>query len=310
MGDRLKNKVAIVTGAGRGIGRGYALALAAEGAAVVVNDIGVALDGSEPSTAPANQVVTEIKELGGCATPNFDSVTTFAGAEAIIKTAIDRFGQLDILVNNAGLYTPPSDQTQIYNVSEDEWDKIVTVSLKGHFFCTKAACRIFKSQKSGRIINNSSSSIYGSKGQVAYASAKAGVLGFTRTVARDMEDFGVTCNAIMPTASTRGTTSPDMQDYWNKQGRGDWLKRIVASDAEDVAPMVVYLCTDQAAKINGFAFRCVGGQISLFREPALENSIFKNGRWSLDELLTIVPRTVTMGLPERRETVNPFELKA
>lgn len=310
MGDRLKGKVAIVTGAGRGIGRGYALALAAEGAKVVVNDIGVELDGSGSSTTPASNVVTEIEERQGTAVANFDTVTTMQGGEALIKSAIDHFGRLDILVNNAGLYTPPSDATQIYNISEEEWDKITTVSLKGHFICTKFACQIFKEQKSGRIINNSSSSVYGSKGQVAYASAKAGVLGFTRTVARDMEDFGVTCNAIMPTASTRGTTGPEMRAYWTRQGRGEWLSRIVASDAEDIAPMVVYLCTDAAAKINGFAFRCVGGQISRFREPALENSIFKQGRWTLDELLTIVPRTVTMGLPERRETVNPFELKA
>ena len=154
MGDRLKGKVAIVTGAGGGIGRGHALALASEGAKVVVNDLGGAVDGSGSSSSAASKVVEEIKAAGGEAAANFDSVTTVEGGENIIKTAIDAFGKLDILVNNAGILR----DRMVFNMSPEEWDSVIKVHLYGHFNTTRPACVLFRQQRSGRIINTSSTS--------------------------------------------------------------------------------------------------------------------------------------------------------
>jgi NAD(P)-dependent dehydrogenase (short-subunit alcohol dehydrogenase family) len=177
MGDRLKGKVAIVTGAGRGIGRGEALALASEGARVVVNDLGGAANGTGSSSSAAEEVVAEIKKRGGEAAASYESVATWKSAENIIKTAIDSFGRLDILVNNAGILR----DRMIYNMSEEEWDLVMKVHLYGHFFTTRHACVIFRQQKSGRIINTSSNAGLGfTFGQANYGAAKEGIVGFTR----------------------------------------------------------------------------------------------------------------------------------
>src|SRR4030042_1058938 len=152
MGDRLKGKVAVVTGSGRGIGRGIALLMASEGAKVVVNDLGAAVTGAGASQAPAEEVVTEIKKAGGEAVPNFDSVATVEGGENIIKTAVDKFGRIDILVNNAGILR----DRMLFNMSEDEWDIILKIHLYGHFYCARAASPYMRQQRWGRIINTSS----------------------------------------------------------------------------------------------------------------------------------------------------------
>ncbi|MBM3150540.1 MAG: SDR family NAD(P)-dependent oxidoreductase, partial [Chloroflexi bacterium] len=198
MSKRLAGKVAVVTGSGRGIGRAEALALAAEGAKVIVNDLGSASDGSGTSHSPADEVVAEIKKLGSDAVANYDSVATPEGGENIIKTAIDKFGRLDILVNNAGILR----DRMVFNMSEEEWDLVMKVHLYGTFHCTKPACVIFRQQRSGRIINTSSIAGLGNMGQANYSAAKEGIVGFTRTVARDMGKYGVTCNAIRPNAGT------------------------------------------------------------------------------------------------------------
>jgi NAD(P)-dependent dehydrogenase (short-subunit alcohol dehydrogenase family) len=193
-----------VTGAGRGIGRGIALLLAEEGAKVVVNDYGVAVDGTQPSEGPAFQVVEEIKKKGGEAVPNVDTVATIQGGESIIQTAMDTYGRLDILINVAGILR----DRMVFNMTEEEWDAVIAVHLKGTFATTKPASIIFRQQRSGRIINYSSGSgLTGNPGQANYGAAKSAIAGFSRVVARDLGRYGVTCNYIAPGASTRMTAT-------------------------------------------------------------------------------------------------------
>jgi len=185
MGERLKDKVAVITGAGRGLGRAHALALAAEGAKVVVNDLGGAVDGKGASHAPADEVVAEIKRMGG-----------------------------EAVANNAGVLR----DRMVFNMSEEEWDIVIKVHLYGHFNCTRHACSIFRQQRSGRIINTSSTAGLGNMGQANYSAAKEGIVGLTRTVARDMGIYGVTCNAIRPIAATRLTVTPELKAAWERRG--------------------------------------------------------------------------------------------
>lgn len=301
MGDRLKGKVAVITGAGRGIGKAEALLMAQEGAKIVVNDLGGAGDGSGSDIAPADEVVAEIKKMGGEAVANYDSVATPEGGENIIKTAIDNFGRLDILVNNAGILR----DRMVFNMSPEEWDTVVKVNLYGHYNCTRPACVVFRQQRSGRIINTASEAGLGNMGQANYSAAKEGIIGFTRTVARDMGKYGVTCNAIRPRAATRLTVSPELQAAWERaraQGTDMPIEAgvdITKLDPEAIAPFVVFLATDEAAGINGRNFLVAGGQISLYSEPAAEKTIYKEGTWTLEELSAIVPGTLAADL------VNP-----
>ena len=305
MGDRLKDRVAIVTGAGRGIGRGIAILMAEEGAKVVVNDLGGAADGTGAEKKVADEVVAEIKAAGGEAVANYDSVTTVEGGENIIRTAIDSFGKLDILVNNAGILR----DRMIFNMAPEEWDAVMKVHLYGIFNCSKPACVLFRQQRSGRIISMSSTSgLIGNSGQANYGAAKAGIAGFTRVIARDMGRYGVTCNAIAPGASTRMTMSEEVlaarQIRASKgvTGGGGAQSPIGAPalrDPDDIAPIVVYLATDAAANINGQTFGTSGGTISLYHNPEPMKSIHKDGRWTLDELDSIMPGTLLAGL------VNP-----
>ena len=296
MGNRLAGKVAIVTGGGRGIGRGEALLLAQEGAAVVVNDLGGAPDGSGASSSPADEVVEEIRKAGGKAVANCDSVATMEGGERIVKTALDSFGRLDILVNNAGILR----DRMVFNMSEEEWDLVIAVHLKGHFSTIKPAGVIFRQQRSGRIVNTGSSSGLGNMGQANYAAAKEGIVGLTRTVARDLGRYGVTCNAIRPGAATRLTLSPEMEEAARRAAAAG-IRRggggMPAMPPEAVAPLVVYLCTDAAQNVNGRDFAVMGRQIGLYTIPSVEKAIFAPGEiWTLDELDEIFPRTIGAGL--------------
>lgn len=295
MGDRLKDKVAVVTGAGRGVGRGVAIALAVEGAKVVVNDLGGATDGSGESATPADEVVAEIKKDGGEAVANYDNVATLEGGESIINTAVDSYGKIDILVNNAGILR----DKMIFNMTLEEWDAVIKVHLYGLFHCTKPAAILMRQQKGGRIISMSSTSgLLGNAGQANYGAAKAGIAGFTRVVSRDLGRYGITVNAIAPGAGTRMTVSPEMETARQRRiDRGEISQAQADAgkmpEPDDVAPIVVYLATDAAADINGCTFGAAGGRIALHTDPVAVKSIYKDGRWTLDELMRVVPTSLT-----------------
>ena len=301
MGDRLKDKVAIITGSGGGIGRGIALLMAEEGAKVVVNDLGGAVDGAGSSTSAADKVVKEIKDAGGTAVPNYESVATMQGGENIVKTALDNFGKLDVIVTPAGILR----DRMVFNMTEEEWDAVIAVHLKGHFSVIKPACILFRQQRSGRIITFSSSSgLTGASGQSNYGAAKDGIAGLTRVVARDMGRYGVTVNCISPGAQTRmSATVPDSAREIRAQ-RG--IERVTTlspvklrGEPEDVAPMVVWLTSNKAAHVNGHIFQVSGGTISLLNHPEPIKQMVKQGRWSVEEIAAIFPSTLG------REMVNP-----
>jgi len=302
---RLEGRTAIVTGAGRGIGRGVAMLLAREGANVVVNDFGVNVDGTAPSSGPAADVAEEIRAAGGKAVPNFDTVATVDGGEALVKTALDNFGRLDILVNVAGILR----DRMIFNMSEQEWDDVIAVHLKGHFCTTKPASILMRQQRYGRIINFSSiSGLGGLPGQSNYGAAKAGIAGFTRVVARDLGRYGVTCNAIAPGAATRmtATVPANTAQLRARAGTAPVAPAPVREstvppmrEPEFVAPMTVFLACDEAWNINGKVFYVAGGRISLAHEETAMRQIIKNGMWSIDELRELVPSQLMYGL------VNP-----
>jgi len=211
------------------------------------------------------------------------------------------FGRLDVLVNNAGILR----DRMIFNMTPEEWDIVIKTHLYGHFNCTRPACVIFRQQRSGRIINTSSEVGLGNAGQANYSAAKEGIVGFTRTVARDMGKYGVTCNAIRPRAATRLTISPELAAaIENAQAQGTPIPAGAEVTAflpvpEDIVPFVVYLATDEAANINGCTFLVTGDQIALYSEPLPVKTIYKAGAWTLDELSAIVPSTLAAGL------VNP-----
>ena len=301
MADRLKDRVAIVTGAGRGIGRGEALLLAQEGAAVVVNDFGGSAGGEGGEQTPAEEVVAEIKAAGGKAAANYGNIADFQTGEDLVKQAVDTFGRLDIVVNNAGILR----DRMVFNMSEEEWDAVLAVHLKGHFNLTRHACVVFRQQRSGVIVNTSSESGLGNMGQVNYSAAKEGIIGLTRTVARDMGRYGVRCNAIRPRAATRLTISDDMRAAAERGGAAGMTIETLqafekANPPEAVAPMVVWLCTDEAANVNGRDFLVVGNQIGLYSEPKIIAEARTDHGWSIDELSKLMPEQVT------KDLVNKF----
>ena len=297
MGERLKEKVALVTGAGRGLGRCHALALAAEGAKVVVNDLGGTLDGTGADKTPADEVVTEIKAMGSDAIANYENVASFEGAEKMVKCAMDNFGRLDILVNNAGVLR----DRMVFNMSEEEWDTVIKVHLYGHFNCSRHASTVFRRQRSGRIVNTSSSAGLGNMGQANYSAAKEAIVGLTRTLARDLGRYGITCNAIRPMAGTRMTLTPELKAAWGKSmgisGTDlDNFMKTIFTPPENVSPFVVFLCTDEAANINGRTFSVMGGEVHLYSEPEYIRSIYTKGAWTVDELCELVPVSLASGL--------------
>ena len=302
MGVRLAGKRAIVTGAGRGIGRAIAELLAAEGAAVVVNDLGAAIDGQGAEARVADEVVEAISAAGGRAVASYDSVADFAGAGRIVETAVRELGGLDILINNAGILR----DRMVFNMTEAEWDAVVAVHLTGTFNCTRHAARVMREQRGGRIVSMSSTSgVYGNSGQANYGAAKDGIAGMTRVVARELGKYGVTANAVCPGAATRMTQTVSDQTRSKRSRAG------VASAAgarpttleftgpENVAPWVVYLATDAASHVNGKVFFAMGGLVSLLDDPAPVRTIEKPGRWTPEEIRLVFSRTLGMDL------VNP-----
>ena len=303
MGERLKGRAAVVTGAGRGIGRAIAELLAAEGAAVVVNDLGGEVDGRGSSRQVADEVVAAIRARGGTAVANYDSVADFAAAERIVGTAVKEFGAIDVLVNNAGILR----DRMIFNMSEEEWDAVVAVHLKGAFNCTRHATRAMREQRRGRIVSIASTSgLYGYSGQANYAAAKDGIAGLTRVAARDVGRYGITVNAVCPGAATRMTqTIPQTARQIRSErglatGAGERSFPLQNLVPENVAPFVVWLATDAARNVNGQTFLALGGMIALLNYPAPVRTIFRReGRWTPEEIATVFPHTLGMDL------VNP-----
>ena len=293
-GTRLTGKVAVVTGAGRGIGRGVARLLAREGASVVVNDIGAALDGAGEDATPAAQVVEEISELGGRAVASYHSVATVEGGGNIVQQALDEFGRLDIVITPAGILR----DRMVFNMTEQEWDAVIAVHLKGTFSVVRPASEIFREQGSGRIVTFSSvSGLIGQGGQSNYGAAKDGIAGFTRVVAKELARYNVTANTISPGAHTRMTESvPDAIRAMRGGGFPPPPEGTITDDPDYVAPMVVWLCTDAAEGVSGNIFHCSGNRVSLMNHPVPVRSIYKNGRWTVDELMAAVPETIGVDL--------------
>ena len=303
----LEGKVAIVTGSGRGIGRGIAILMAQQGAKVVVVDPGAELDGSGGSVAIADGVVNEIQSSGGMAVACYESVSTMEGGEAIVQSALDNFGRLDIVVTCAGILR----DRMIFNMTEDEWDAVIQVHLKGTFTVVKHAAILFRQQRSGRIITFSSESgLIGNSGQANYGAAKSGIAGFTKVVARDMGRYGVTANSIAPRANTRMTSDIPSAASQIRAAQGvaaiEGEEDLESAEADDVAPFTAFLASDYAAHVNGQTFLVYGGVVSLMSQPRPERSIF-NGeeRWSLDKLAPLARNYLTKGIDNPAPAQQP-----
>ena len=277
----LSGKVAIVTGAGRGIGREHALALAAAGAKVLVNDLGGSLGGEGSDAAPAEQVVAEIEAAGGTAVANGENVADFAGAGRMVQHAIDELGGLDILVNNAGIIR----DRMLVNMDEAEWDAVINVHLKGHFAPTRQAAAHWRElSKAGetvraRVVNTSSpSGVFGNVGQANYGAAKAGIAAFTLIAAQELGRYGATVNCVAPNARTRMTEAA-FGDMAPPEDGFD------AMDPANMAPVVVALCADEAQDITGQVLFVYGGAVNVLRGWSPGELLARDGKWDADDLL-------------------------
>ena len=293
-----KNRVVVITGAGRGLGREYALEFARQGAKVIVNDLGGKGDGSGSASGPALDVVAEIEALGGEAVANFDDVADWAGAKNMIDTAISIYGGLDVLVNNAGILR---DRT-LANMSEDDWDSVIRVHMRGTFAPSRHAAAYWRDEaKAGRarvarLINTSSSSgLYCNPGQANYGAAKAGIAAMSVIAARELERYGVTVNAIYPTAMSRLT-----EDIFATR-RDEFAAGASAGfdplDPSNVAPLVAWLGSDASSGVTGRVFGVRGGRITVAEGWSAGPRIEKEGRWDASELGALIPGMVQQAAP-------------
>ena len=300
----LDGKVAVVTGAGRGIGRAEAIALAEAGARVVVNDLGVDLSGNGASHEPADDVVRQIIQQGGRAAANYESVADFAGAGRIIQQAVDTFGRLDILVNNAGIIGPDS----LDDHSPEEFDRVISIHLTGTFNTCKHAVPHMKEQGYGRIINTVSNAWNFPTGLVGYAAAKGGTISLTWALAFELGPYGINVNAIAPFGKTRGD-GPGMARERKKFEAGGMTKERLNKTPRDVdpsysTPALLFLLTPEADEINGCVLRNGGGKISRFSHPEETMVVWRDyerdGPWTVDQLRKILPNTLFAGSKKAR----------
>jgi NAD(P)-dependent dehydrogenase (short-subunit alcohol dehydrogenase family) len=262
----LDGKAIAVTGAGRGIGRAVALLCASEGASVVVNDYGVTMDGNEPTSEVANEVVAEIEAAGGKAVANPSSVTTMEGGASIVQSAIDSFGRIDGVVCVAGILR----ERMLFNMSEDEWDPVIETHLKGTFTVFRAAAPIFREQKSGTFIGFTSGAFAASVAQANYSAAKGGIVALVRSAAAGMHKYGVTANCIAPVAKSRMS--------------GQVPFGLEMGEPEDVAPLVAYLLGEHARQITGQVYTANGPTVAVWNQPAEVRSMRNDGRWTPEAL--------------------------
>lgn len=279
MAQRLKDRVAVITGGGDGIGKETALAMAAEGAKVVINDI---------DKSAADKVVEEIKKAGGASVANYDSVATMEGGENIIATATSNFGRIDILVNCAGNFKA----IPTVDVTEDIWNSIIDVHLRGHFSCSKAAVKEMVKQKHGRIINISSRAAAFGPASLPYSAAKAGILGMTSMLSEELKSEGITVNVMLPSAHTKLFSGP-------VPAMDDNIPVAADRGPDYVAPIITYLATDEAKDITGQYIYASGGDICFYAHPfqlSGRSHMFtrKMGKWTLDELGETIP--ILLGL--------------
>jgi NAD(P)-dependent dehydrogenase (short-subunit alcohol dehydrogenase family) len=275
----LDGKVAVVTGGGTGIGRAVSIDLASAGAKVVVNDYGVSVDGRDPSSEPANEVVGKIRAKGGMAVASAESVATMAGGRAVVDLALKEFGDLHILVCCAGILR----ERMIFNMSEDEWDAVIAVHLKGHFTVMQPATRHMREKKAGSIITfTSTAGLEGSPGQPNYSAAKEGIVGLTRSTALAMARYGVRCNAISPTADTRMT----------QRLPGERRGLATATPPEAIGPVATFLASDKAAHITGQIVGVRGTEVTIYSHQAPLRTATRGEPWTPEDLADVWDRAL------------------
>ena len=298
----LKGKAGIVTGSGRGIGKSIALLMAKEGASVVVNDVGAGREGQQLKDNSAQEVVAEITKAGGKAIANNDSVADYASAGRMVRTCAEQFGKIDFVVNTAGMLR----ERMIWNMTEEDFDLVIGVHLKGTWNMCTHATKMMRNQRFGRIVNFSSDAFKGSVGQCNYAAAKAGVIGLTRTIAREAGQYGITANAMCPFAATRMTVNDAVIANWKRRVENglmtqkDYESRMAMPGPDYVAPMVAYLCTDDAKDVNGQIFHAEKGHYHTYYYGEVKRSIYKfenDGLFKVDELVDLIPTSLMYGIP-------------